>query len=206
MATVDHLGEFVRLALQQGSTPDAVHAALAEAGWSESEIKEALSGWSTVRGLPPIPRPRPYVSAREALLYGLLFLSLGMIAWHVASMGFNLFDRILPKSGFVSYYGNDSGLRWSIAALLTFGPMFFLLDRRAAKATRGDPGLRRSLVRKWFASVTLMIVVVVLLGDLVLAIYTMLEGSFTLNYLAKTLLVAVIGALVGLYYKDELDV
>lgn len=205
MRASDHLSDFVREALLRGREPAAIQAALAEAGWSENETRDAMAGWLCAPDLPPIPRPRPYVSAREALLYGLLFLSLGAIAWHVGSMGFDLIDRLLPLSGVTPGYGSDSGMRWSAAALLTFGPLFYFLNARAAKATRGDPGLRRSLVRKWFASVTLLVAALVLLGDLVLAIYTMLEGSLSVNYLSKALLVAALGVLVSLYYRDEID-
>ena len=205
MRAADQLSEFIREALASGRDSAAVEAALTSAGWSASEIQEAMGAWVAVPGLPPIPRPRPYVSAREALLYGLLFLSLGMIAWHIGTMGFELIDRMLPDAGGSSPYRDDSGLRWSVAALVTFGPLFFLLNARTNRATRGDPGRRRSLVRKWFASITLLIAALTLLGDLVLVIYTLLDGALTARYLTKTVLVAVLGALVFLYYRDELD-
>ena len=55
-------------------------AALAAAGWSPVEIHEATLAWLPAPpGLPPVPRPRAYVSAREALIYGLLFLLLGLL-------------------------------------------------------------------------------------------------------------------------------
>lgn len=205
MRASDHLSDFVRQALLAGREPAAIEAALVQAGWSAGEISDAMRAWLAAPDLPPIPRPRPYVSAREALLYGLLFVSLGAIAWNIAAMGIELIDRLLPEAGYPMPYRNDSNLRWSAAALLTFGPLFYFLDSRAAQATRGDPGLRRSLVRKWFASITLLIAALVLLGDAVLAVYTMLDGSLSVNYLSKAVLVALIGVLVSLYYRDEID-
>ena len=73
MKPADQLSEFVRDAMARGGSHDQIAQALGDAGWSAPEIAEALHGWQAVPGLPPVPRPRPYASATEALLYGLLF-------------------------------------------------------------------------------------------------------------------------------------
>ena len=85
MSGRDEIAEFVRTGLSAGQPADALAAALGSAGWSPTEVAAALDAWAPgPAGLPPVPRPRAYVSAREGFVYGLLFLLLGCICWHLA--------------------------------------------------------------------------------------------------------------------------
>ncbi|WP_449046009.1 DUF5671 domain-containing protein [Paracoccus versutus] len=205
MKPSDQLSEYVRRALAQGGEREGIAQALAHAGWSAPEIDEALGGWETAPGLPPVPRPRPYASAQEALLYGLLFLSLGMIGWHVCELGMVLIERLIPDPADSRYYGPGSSTRWSIASLIAFVPLFVILNRRVSRMSLGDGGRRRSLVRKWFASVTLLVVALVFLADGIYVIYTLLNGELTARFAAKAALVAGVAGLVFAYYRDELN-
>ena len=96
-------------------------------------------------------------------------------------------------------------MRWSIAALLGFLPLFLYLDRRAVRAVPRGEGGRGSSLRRLFASVTLLIALLTLMGDLVAAIYALLSGGLTLRFIAKAVLVAVIAGLVLVYYRSDLD-
>lgn len=204
MRPADQLADFVRASLQAGQGREAVAEALRQAGWSGREVEEALAGWADpAPGLPPVPRPRPVVSARDAVVYGLLFVALVTIAWHVVQLGFGIIEALLPE---LDDWGAAPGrIRWAIAALVAFLPVFLLLDRRVARASGQDPGQRRSLVRRWFASVALLIAALVLLGDLVAVVYAALTGDLTLRFAAKAVLVAVMGGLVLAYYRGDLD-
>ena len=75
-------------------------------------------------------------------------------------------------------------------------PLFVLLNRRVTRDTARDSGRRRSLVRKWFAAVTLLLAALALLGDLVAVIYSLLNGDLTLRFAAKAGLIAVVTAIV----------
>ena len=205
MKPADQISEFVREAMAQGGNQDQIAQALADAGWSAPEIADALHGWQAAPGRPPVPRPRPYASATEALLYGLLFLSLGTVAWNICDLGMEVLDRLIsdPSEG---RYGLAGGaLRWPIAALIVFTPLFLFLNRKVAAMAQNDAGRRRSLVRKWFASITLMVAVLVFLGDGIYVVYALLSGELTARFAAKAVLVAGVAALVLAYYRDELD-
>ncbi|MDO5642473.1 MAG: DUF5671 domain-containing protein [Paracoccus sp. (in: a-proteobacteria)] len=205
MRPSEPISEFVRAALQSGRDPAEVEAALAQAGWSEQERSAALGAWMTQPGgLPPVPRPQPYVSAREALIYGLLFITLVAVAWNLCDLGFRLVDRLLPDGDYPPYYWRGD-MRWQMASLIAFTPVFLFLNSRIQRRSRNDQGVRRSLVRKWFASITLLISVIVLLGDLVYTIYALLNGDMTLRFTLKALIVAGVAGLVIAYYRDELD-
>lgn len=195
------LNLFLREALAAGHDPAQITHALQEAGWSAKEAKTALAAWHLTPELPPIPRPRAYLSAREALIYGLLFISLGLVAWYLNRLGFQIIDRLLPDPAEAFPVHLDQ-MRWSIAMLLGFMPTFLLLNRVAARATRAGA---RSLVRRWFASATLLISSLTLLGTLVYTIYALLSGDLSLRFGARIALVALVAGLVVAYYRDELD-
>lgn len=203
MKSEDLLSEFVHDALLSGRDPDQIAPVLSQAGWSDREVQTALEGWQMQPGLPPVPRPRPYVSAADAVVYGLLFLSLAMISWHIVSIGSAAIDRLLDDP--LDRYGAPASMRWSVAALVAFLPMFLFLNHRVNRASQDDPGRQRSLIRKWMASLTLLIAALVLLGDLVAVLYAFLNGELTLRFLAKAALVALIGGLVFAYYRDEMN-
>ncbi len=197
MALPRQIIEFAHQALSAGRSPAEIDQALTRAGWSDRERADALASWITAPGMPPVPRPRPYLSAREALFYGLLFISLAVVAFQLCQLGFLLVDALIGPAG------GDSGMNGPIATLITFTPVFLLLNRVTSRAVEREQG-RRSLVRQWCASITLLIAAVVLLSDLVAAVYMLLDGEMTLPFLLKALIVAAVAGLVIGYYRDEM--
>ena len=198
----DQLTQFVHDARAAGHGSDSIRDALRQAGWRNSETAQALAAWADVPGLPPVPRPRPYLSAREALLFGLLFVSLGVISFCTCQLGFTLIDRALPDGGGNIHAG---GVRMAVATLLTFVPLFLLLNHRVGRIDARDRPSGRSLVRRWLAAVSLLVAALFLLGDLAVTIFALLNGELTLRFILKALLVAVMSALVLAYYRDEMD-
>lgn len=205
MTRTDQLSEYIRAGLSAGRSADALAHALVEAGWSTREVSAALSAWMPApAGLPPVPRPRPYVSALEAVIYGLLFLLLGVICWHIAALGFEVIDALLPEPG-GSFEMSRTSVRWSVATLIPTVPLFLWLSGRVVRGSHPDTGRRRSVVRKWFASVTLLIVSLALLSDVVAVVFALLNGDLTARFVAKAVLIAAIGGAVFAYYRGEFD-
>lgn len=202
MKPAEQLSQFIHDALRGGSSPDRIRDALLQTGWGANEVDEAIAGWSEAPGLPPVPKPRPYASAREALFCGLLLLSLIIVNFHVGVLGFDLIDRFVADGDNYIYSG---GIRWSVAALVTFVPVFLLLDRKSRHDTAKAPSRGRSLVRRWVASFALFVTTMILLGDLATTIYTLLSGEHSLRFFLKALLVALLSVLIFAYYRDEMN-
>jgi len=204
MRPADQLAAFVRDALIAGKDRKAIAAAMEQAGWNPSEVDDALNAWSDADFTPPVPRPRPFVSARDAFFYGLMFIALAITAWHLCWLMFELIDRWLPDvgNGNRSYYSAET-VRWSMSMLIVFFPLFFYLNNRAVKATLNDPAKRRSSVRRWFGFTTLFIAAITLLGDLVYVIFSLLNGDLTTRSLAKALVIAVVAGVIFLYFRKE---
>ncbi|TCM84617.1 DUF5671 domain-containing protein [Rhodovulum steppense] len=204
MRPAEQLSQFVAEALAAGRSRAEIAAALRAAGWTETETAEALGAWAEGDFLPPVPRPRPYLSAREAFVYGLMFLALAMTTWHVTALGFRLIDRWIPSLTDPATYSSADAIRWSIASLVVFFPLFLILNERTARAARRNQGLRRSAARRWFGHLTLFLATLALLGDLIAVIYAALGGDLTLRFLAKAGLVAVTAGIVLAYFRGEM--
>lgn len=203
MARLDDLVIFVRDGLGAGREPEELAGVMRDAGWSDGEIAQALNAWVAVDGGAPVPRPRAYVSAKEALIYGLLFITLGAICCYSVILWFGTVNYLLPEPD--QRYGASSSARFGIATLVATVPVFLWMNARVQAASDADQGQRRSLVRRWFAAVTMLLAVLTLLGDLVAVVYAALNGDVTLRFVTKALVVAVMGALAFAYYRDELN-
>lgn len=204
VAAADQLSDFVRDALGRGHDAMRIRAALGQAGWTGAEIDAALAGWLAKDDLPPVPRPRPYVSARESVLYALLMIALVVVCYHVVGLGFQVIDRTFPDME--DRWPRDSGsMRFPIAAIIAFLPLFVLLDGRMARRDAGSDPRRRSQARRIFASITVLVAALVLLGDVVAAVHAFLSGDLTPRLGAKLALVALTGLLVAACYREDLD-
>ncbi len=205
MKNSDQIAAFVHEALNAGRSRTEIQQALHQAGWTNAEIDTGLRAWDDTAFLPPVPRPRPFVSAREAFLYGLIFIALGMTAWHLVMLGIHLIDFAWPQpEGDRRPYYQLSSIRWSMASLIVFFPLFAWLNRRANRAVQSDKGLRRSVVRKWVGYVVLFLAALSLLGTLVFVLYTLLNGDATLKFGSKAAVVGAVSGVIFLYYRAQL--
>jgi hypothetical protein len=204
-AATQELELFVREALAKGASKEEVAAVLAAAGWEGAQVSAALDAYADV-GFPlPVPRPRPYLSAREAFFYLLLFATLYLSAWHVGSLLFNLIERAFPDPADSAYaiVRLGSSMRWSIASVVIAFPVFVFVSRHLALELARRPAKRLSAVRRWLTYVTLFIAATVLIGDMIALVYNLLGGELSARFLLKVLVVAVIaGTVFGWYLHD----
>ena len=140
----------------------------------------------------------------EPLIYGLIFVALAMTAWHLTTLSYTLIDRWFPD---IADQRPEIYLlrrmRWSIAALIVFAPLFVVLSDRMNRALAADPGKRRSGVRRWLGHVALFVTALVLLGDALYVIYTFLNGDLTLRFVAKAIITAAVAGAVFVYFREE---
>lgn len=203
MSSSDEIRDYVRRALEAGQGRDEIRAALERAGWSAPQIDRALGAWADVPGPIPVPRPRATLSAREALVYLVLFAALYMTAWHLGSLVFDLIDTAIPDPADRDY-GLTRSIHWSIAALIVAVPLFLWMSRLANREIAADPVRRHSPVRQWLGHITLFLAALFIVGALVTAIFSLLQGELTLRFLLKALTVCTIAAAVFLYYRSDL--
>ncbi len=208
MKPAEQLAAFVGEALGQGRSRADVAAALKDAGWQDREVVRAMQAWAEGPFQPPVPRPQSHVSARDAFFHGLLLVALGTVVWSVNALGFDVINLALRDASEEQNYGywRLSDVRWWVAVLIVATPALIWLDRRIAAEMLFDPSRRRSAMARWFGHLTLFIALLVLAGDAVTVIYSVLNGEMTLRFALKAGLVALTAGLVLAYYRAAPEV
>lgn len=197
---------FVREALAAGQARPAIEAALAQAGWPLEQVRDALDAYADVPFAVPVPKPRPYLSAREAFLYLVLFATLYISAYHLGSLLFDLLNRALPDPADMRFEVVQLGtsMRWSVASLVVAFPVFLFVARLLGREVARNPVKRLSAVRRWLTYITLFLAAAIVIGDLIAAVYNVLGGEMTLRFTLKVLVVGAIAGTVFAYYLLDL--
>jgi hypothetical protein len=188
--------EFTRQALAAGIPRPDIDTALTSAGWARADVDAALGNFAEVSFPLPVPRPRPYLSARDAFVYLILFAALYSSAYHLGSLVFDFINRVFPDplTGTTLVRYSDDAIRWNISALLVSFSLFLLMFRIETRAIGRDPSRRNSLPRKWLTYVTLFVGAVSLAGDFMVLVYNALGGELTIRFVLK---VATVGIIAG---------
>jgi hypothetical protein len=205
VAVNDALTAFVQESLRARLARPAIEAVLLQAGWPADQVKRALDSYAD-RDFPvPVPRPVPQVSARDAFLYVVMFVTLVLTAYHLGSLLFELIERLLPDpSDGPPYQSALQAVRWSVSSLIVAFPLFMFVSWLIAGEIRRDPIKRASHMRRRFTYVTLFGASMVLLGAVTTVIYSFLGGEMTLRFALKVLTVGVIAGAIFGYYRVEL--
>lgn len=201
------LQPFLKQALERGETKSNIAHALKEAGWTDEEISSSLAAFVSVEGFPlPVPRREPYVSAREAFLYLVLFLTLYITAVSFGTLLFSFIERAIPDVIQARRYTGMATLatiRTSTASLIITFPIFAILNRVLEKGLERDPQKRGSKVRKWLTYFTLFVAAVSIIIDLITLVGSLLSGELTTRFLLKIAVVILIaGTAFGYYLWD----
>jgi hypothetical protein len=207
MAAGDDLHDFVREALGRGVPRARIEEALRRGGWTTDQIRGALASFAEIDFPIPVPRARPYLSAREAFTYLVLFGTLYTSAYNLGSLLFDLINRAFPDAAFggegYEEYIRQS-IRWSISSLIVAFPVFLYLSWFADREVSRDPMKRASKVRRWLTYLTLFLAACALLGDFTTLVYNMLGGELTVRFLLKVVTVALIAGTAFVYYLRDL--
>jgi len=204
-AATQDLELFVREALARGSSRPVIETALTQAGWPPEQIRAALNAYADVDFPVAVPKPRPYLSAREAFLYLVLFASLYWAAWHLGSLVFDLINRAWPDpaADVYAFRRVSESIRWSTASVIIAFPVFLFVARYLGKELARNPVKRLSAVRRWLTYLTLFVAAAVLIGDMITLVYNLLGGELTIRFVLKVIVAAVIaGAIFGYYLAD----
>ncbi len=196
------LEAFVGDALKRGESHDSIRAALTEAGWAQEQIAEGLHCYAEVAFPVPVPRPRVYVSARDVFQYLLVYVMLYVFVYNLGSLWFGLIDLLTDDWLTTSYRSTRERITFATAALIVAYPVFLLLTARIHRQVRADATQRNSAVRRWLTYLTLFIAATVIVIDVIYLLYNFLSGGLTTRFVGKSLVVALLAALVfGFYFR-----
>jgi len=205
MAVNEELLNFVKDALARGLPRAKIECALLEAGWKTDQVEHALAAYAPVEFPIPVPRPRLYLSAREAFIYLVLFTTLYLTAFNFGRLIFQFINLGFPDpaayAGFVDSV--RQAIRFSVASLVIAFPIFLWLSLLIGRSIKRDPSKRASKVCKWLTYMTLFVAAGVIIGDLTTLVYSFLGGDLSARLGLKVVTVAVIaGGIFGYYLWD----
>lgn len=204
MTRTEDLTTFVKEALTRGVPRAEIEGILLQSGWSKRQVSDALATFADVTFPIPVPKPRPYTDAREAFLYGLLFVALSLSAYHLGMLIFRFIEQAFPLTDSATSLGEAT--RWPISVLVVALPVFFYVSRLVNRDVRLDPSKRASKSRSQMTYITLFVCASVVIGILAGLVYNFLGGELTIRFILKSLTAAGIAAGVFGYYLRDMRV
>jgi hypothetical protein len=207
-STPDELTEFVKAALARGVPRAEIDTVLRQAGWTIDQTRMALAGFAETAFPIPVPKPRPYLDARDAFMYLVLFSTLYWSAFHLGSLLFDIINVTFPdpatdQARMLPYL--RGAMRWSISSLIVAFPVFLYMSRLIARDIAADPNKRHSKVRRWLTYLTLFFASSIIIGDVITLLYNLLGGEITIRFVLKALVVAFIAGTIFWYYLTSVQ-
>jgi hypothetical protein len=194
------LESFIDHARQKGMDPATIFLLLRSAGWKDKEIAEALASRELAIA---IPERAGVGSARDAFLHLLAFTALyawaiGLIFLLFTYIGFAFPD---PAERFSSYAVDAalSGMRASLATVIVSYPLFLGVWWYLLREIRIVPELAKSGLRRWLASLTLFVGAVTVMGDVITAVYYLVNGDLTVRFLLKVVALLLVAGTISVY-------
>ena len=199
----NELRSFIKESLERGQSKDAIHTVLTQAGWEDGEVRNGLSAFADVDFPIAVPRPTPYLHAREAFLYLVSFIALYVSAISFGFLVFGLIDHTFTDPLDFRDRFPSTGEATAIASVIVAFPLYLFLMKRLASEMAAEPEKRRSLVRRWLTYLTLVIAAGFILGDVIALLANLLTGDLAFLFLLKGLaILAVTACIFGFYLWD----
>lgn len=207
MHAKDPLHRFVKEALVADRSRAEIRKVLEQAGWPTNEINDALAAFSDISFTPPIPVPRPQLTARDVFIYAVLFTTLTYTAIYLISLVHALLDLWMPDPTDYDHVEISaiSRMRWSIATLLVAAPVYLWMTHYIQKQISLNTTHRRSPVRKALTYLALFISGLAFLGDAIFLIFGFLQGEATLRFILKVATVAVVTSAIFIFYLRDVE-
>src|ERR1017187_7408281 len=206
-AETQPLLDFIDAVKSQGASDEFVVALLRQNGWSEKRIYQAFSAWYEARTGRAVPNGGGRIeAAKDAFLYLLAFMTLGIWAIQLGALLFAVIDRTFPNPALD--YANGTGVTRSmadeLASIMVGFPLFLLVTWGIVRGVRRQPERLESSVRKWLTYIALVITAGTMIGDVVTFLAYFLRGDLDTRFVLKVVTVLVIAGGVFAYYLDSL--
>jgi len=209
VASLDLLVNYITVTRDQGASDGIIRQLLRSHGWSETAVDSAFAEFYQRLTGQPVPTPSRYTggSARDAALYLLAFITLGIWSQALGEIGFIIVDQVLPNPTSPEYYGGNYGYQLSagIARLIVVFPIYLLIMRLLNQDLAKHPGKSESGVRRWLTYLALLIMALTMIINIFLFLTSLLAGDLTLRFVAKTLIVLLIVGCILWYYLTWLQ-
>lgn len=147
---------------------------------------------------------KPKTTPKDFFLWLFAMVALYISVGSFLRLLFQYINSVFPD---VLDYGFDpysATIRFAIASLLVFFPLYFYLTSTIQNDLRKNQEKRELGIRKWLIFFTLFVAGMTLAGDLVAVLYTFLGGEITVRFFLKALAIFVVIGSVFWYYILDL--
>lgn len=143
---------------------------------------------------------------RDTFLYLLSIVTLAASAVSFGIVVFQLINNYYPDA--LNYYYSRENilepLRGAMATLIIVFPVFWWVARFLRKDIGVNPEKRDLAIRRWLLYLTLFVAGLIIIGDLVVILNSLLHGELTIRFILKALTVLFIAGSVFYYYLSQL--
>lgn len=207
------LGEYALGRIRAGVAKAELKEELLSVGWTEDEIETAYRSGVVALGAPvPEVGTRATLSRQastvDVVINFFSFILLGIVATALGTLFFQIinvtFPDALDAANWYSVSQATSSIHYAIAALLIGFPLYFFAMRIWFRKFREDEGRAESKLSKWLTYLVLLVTAVTIVGDLIVTVFTMLQGEVTIRFFLKALVIlGIAGAIFGFYYLER---
>ncbi|MBE9070847.1 hypothetical protein IQ260_29870 [Leptolyngbya cf. ectocarpi LEGE 11479] len=196
------LVNFIAAARSQGASDEFISQLLSSFGWPQREIERAyFIVFEELVGAPiPSPRGGQGESARDAFVYLLSFVTLGIWTQALGEIGFILINHVIPDPLSRSYGDSAFQIAFCLARLVVAYPVYLFLMHKITQDLTTYREKIYSGVRKWLTYIALLVIALVGIGTLMAFLTSFLRGEVTLRFLLKVLVILVLDGSALIYY------
>lgn len=198
--------------LKEGLTPEAIKQNLLLVGWSLEEANSAVVSGLIASGV-PIPEKgvrgsqRKLSSTVEVVLNFFSFITLGVVAIALGTLYFQIVNHYFPDPLILRYGGIDASpetIHYATAALIITFPLYAFVVSLWFKRFRDDNEKEETRLTKWLTHLVLLVSAISIVGDLITAVFYLLQGEITARFFLKALTILVIAGIVfGFYFLER---
>lgn len=143
---------------------------------------------------------------KDVFLHLLSIIALYGSAASFITLIFQYINVLLPdplEGGYYVLSGAYSAIRFAISSLVVVFPVYILTSWYLNKIYGENPEKRDLRIRKWLVYFTLFAAGLIIMGDLVALINTLLGGELSLRFILKVLTIFFVsGSVFGYYIVD----
>jgi hypothetical protein len=199
--------DFIDAMKSNGASDEFLVALLRQNGWSEKRIYQAFGAWYEAHTGATVPSGGGRVeNAKDAFLYLLAFITLGIWTIQLGSLLFTAIDHRFPNPA-LDYTTTAWTVRQvadELASVLVAFPLFLFVTRAILRGLQYQPERLESSVRKWLTYLALVITASCMIADLVAFFAYFLRGDLSTRFVLKVMTVLVMAGGVFAYYLDSL--
>lgn len=147
---------------------------------------------------------QPQTSPKDVFLHLFAILTLYVSAGAFVSLIFDYINIYLPDA--LNPYeaqGAYGSIRFAIASLVVVFPAYLYSSWMLERGYAANPASREIKTRKWLVYFTLFLAAVIIAGDVVGLVYSLLNGDLTMRFALKAVTVLFVSGAVFSHYSPR---